>query len=432
MNFYADYVRNKLNAAISSMSSQIEDYVKNPGHDFTRNRKMNFTSTINFLLTMEGGSLNSELHKYFNYDLNQITRSGFIKQRNKLKPDTMEHLFHKFHEQILCNKKYQGYQLLACDGSDLNIFRDPLNPHTYFAGKEGTFGFNQLHLNALYDLQSRRYVDALIQEPYEENESSAMIEMVKKLTTNQKTIIMADRGYETYNIFANIQERGLFYLIRIKDTSKKGSISGSLSLPVSCEFDEEIELIMTRKQKFYKTKGYKYLSNSSPFDFLDSENLFYTLHLRLTQFQLENGVYECIASNLDKEEFSPEKIKELYHMRWGIETSFRELKYTIGLTNLHSKNVEYICQEIYAKLILYNFCEIISANIILEERNRKYTYQLNYTMAIQICRHYLRQTFVTIDVEGLIKKELSPQRPHRQYQRRVIKKRWVSFAYRIG
>ena len=284
----------------------------------------------------------------------------------------------------------------------------------------------------MYDLQSRRYVDALIQEPYEENESSAMIEMIKKLTANQKTIIMADRGYETYNIFANIQERGLFYLIRIKDTSKKGSISGSLSLPVSCEFDEEIELIMTRKQKFYKTKGYKYLSNSSPFDFLDSENLFYTLHLRLTQFQLENGVYECIASNLDKEEFPPEKIKELYHMRWGIETSFRELKYTIGLTNLHSKNVEYICQEIYAKLILYNFCEIILANIILEERNRKYTYQLNYTMAIQICRHYLRQTFVTIDVEGLIKKELSPQRPHRQYQRRVIKKRWVSFAYRIG
>ena len=147
--------------------------------------------------------------------------------------------------------------------------------------------------------------------------------------------------------------------------------------------------------------------------------MFYTLHLRLTQFQLENGVYECIASNLDKEEFPPEKIKELYHMRWGIETSFRELKYTIGLTNLHSKNVEYICQEIYAKLILYNFCEIILANIILEERNRKYTYQLNYTMAIQICRHYLRQTFVTIDVEGLIKKELSPQRPHRQYQREL-------------
>ena len=49
---------------------------------------------------------------------------------------------------------------------------------------------------------------------------------------------------DSAEIFANIQERGLFYLIRMKDTSKKGSISGSLSLPVSCEFDEEIELII--------------------------------------------------------------------------------------------------------------------------------------------------------------------------------------------
>ena len=112
MNFTLIMSATNSTAAISSMSSQIEDYVKNPGHDFTRNRKMNFTSTINFLLTMEGGSLNSELHKYFNYDLNQITRSGFIKQRNKLKPDTMEHLFHKFHEQILCNKNTKAISYL--------------------------------------------------------------------------------------------------------------------------------------------------------------------------------------------------------------------------------------------------------------------------------------------------------------------------------
>ena len=381
---------------------------------------------------MEGGSLNSELHKYFNYDLNQITRSGFIKQRNKLKPDTMEYLFHKFHEQILCNKKYQGYQLLACDGSDLNIFRDPLNPHTYFAGKEGTFGFNQLHLNALYDLQSRRYVDALIQEPYEENKSSAMIEMIKKLTANQKTIIMADRGYETYNIFANIQERGLFYLIRIKDTSKKGSISGSLSLPVSCEFDEEIELIITRKQKFYKTKGYKYLSNSSPFDFLDSENLFYTLHLRLTQFQLENGVYECIASNLDKKEFPPEKIKELYHMRWGIETSFRDIKYAAGLLFFHSRKKDLVIQEIYAKLILYNFCELITGAIVVKKKDRKYSYQINFSIAIAICTEFLRRSCASppVDVIALIGRELIAVRPDRRNPRYLRARTATTFQYR--
>ena len=33
--------------------------------------------------------------------------------------------------------------------------------------------------------------------------------------------------------------------------------------------------------------------------------------------------------------------------RWGIERSFRKLKYTIGLTNFHAKKVEYILQEIF-------------------------------------------------------------------------------------
>lgn len=71
MNFYADYIRNQLSSVIENMEHQSEKFVKNPGHDFTRNRKMNFISTINFLLTMEGGSIGAELHKYFNYDLNQ-------------------------------------------------------------------------------------------------------------------------------------------------------------------------------------------------------------------------------------------------------------------------------------------------------------------------------------------------------------------------
>ena len=46
MNFYADYIRNQLSSVIENMEHQSEKFVKNPGHDFTRNRKMNFISTI--------------------------------------------------------------------------------------------------------------------------------------------------------------------------------------------------------------------------------------------------------------------------------------------------------------------------------------------------------------------------------------------------
>ena len=49
-------------------------------------------------------------------------------------------------------------------------------------------------------------------------------------------------------------------------------------------------------------------------------------------------------------------IKELYRLRWGIETSFRELKYTIGLSCLHGKKTDFllqVLQEVFARLILY-------------------------------------------------------------------------------
>lgn len=49
---------------------------------------------------------------------------------------------------------------------------------------------------------------------------------------------------------------------------------------------------------------------------------------------------ENMKMNLESSNFPPEKLKELYHRRWGIEISFRELKYALGLTCFHSKNVE--------------------------------------------------------------------------------------------
>lgn len=65
----------------------------------------------------------------------------------------------------------------------------------------------------------------------------------------------------------------------------------------------------------------------------------------------------------------------------GIEASFRELKYAIGLSCFYSKKVEYIMQEIYARLILYNYCEVITMNIVIHQKNTKYVYQMNYTIA---------------------------------------------------
>ena len=122
-------------------------------------------------------------------------------------------------------------------------------------------------------------------------------------------------------------------------------------------------------------------------------------------------------------------------MRWGIETSFRELKYSVGLTHFHSKKLDYIKQEIWARLILYNFCEAITTRTVTKQNNRrrKHLYQLNYTRAIHICRFFLTtRKEAPPDVEHLISQELLPVRPGRSDPRKVKVQSAVSFLYRVA
>ena len=69
-----------------------------------------------------------------------------------------------------------------------------------------------------------------------------------------------------------------------------------------------------------------------------------------------------VNTNLDRDSFPPAKLKKMYHQRWGIETAFRDLKHTIGLEHFHSKRAEFIAQEVFARLILYNLCELVASH----------------------------------------------------------------------
>lgn len=393
MNTFATTVKKELSRLIEELSQISCLFCQNPEADFTRNRKLDFKTLIHFFLTMEGGSISKEILEYFNYDVDTVTASAFTQQRKKLLPEALELLFHEFNLCFPGKKKYKGYTLLACDGSDINISRNPDDKDTYFQTTPNDKGFNQLHLNALYDVLERRYMDAIIQPAKKENEYRAMTDMIDRSKLKGKTIIMADRGYESYNIFAHAEKKGWKYLIRVKDKGSNGIVSGC-QLPQKEEFDIVINTTLTRKQTNEVKKNladYKIIPKKSPFDYLDlHKNKFYPITLRIVRFKLSENSYECIITSLDKNEFPAERIKELYHLRWGIETSFRELKYAIGLSNFHAKKVAYITQEIFVRMIMYNFCELITTSVILSQKDTKHNYQVNYTMAIHISRFFLK------------------------------------------
>lgn len=437
LNGYPDLVKDRLFRLIDEMAQNPGLFVKNPGKDFSRNRKLNFTEMIRLLLSMGGNSLGNELMECFSYDVDSPSASAFVQQRNKILPVAFESLMHQFTDSFSDCKTFDGYRPLAVDGSDLNIAHNPDDSDTYFQFSPEIKGFNLLHLNAMYDLCNHLYVDALVQPGRKENECRALADMVDRSDLEDKVIVIADRAYESYNVFAHIEQRGWNYVIRVKDRDSNGILSG-LKLPLEDTFDIKIHMVLTRKQTNAVKANpalYKFVPKASTFDYLDLKtNKFYPISLRIVRFPISETAYETVITNLDKEEFPVFKIKELYHMRWGIETSFRDLKYSIGLTNFHSKKVEFIIQEIFARLTMYNFCELITMHVVIQQKDTKYSYQANFTAAIKICKYFFRclNDASPPDVEALIQKNILPIRNGRSDPRKVKPKPAVSFLYRVA
>ena len=284
-------------------------YAKSPTADFTRCRKLPFNTLITTMLRMEGQSMGNELISIFPRASETPSVSAFIQQRNKLKPGVFDDLFHALvlsTESVQLPKTINGLRLLAIDGSDIHIPTDPTHVESLISLKQGRETYNMLHMNALYDLLQKTYVDEIIQDYNRMNEHKA--------------------------------------------------------------FDA----------------------------------------------------------------YPPSEIKRLYSMRWGIETSFRSLKYTVGLLYFHSKKAEYIRHEIVARLIMYNFSEMITTHVIIHRKDRKYDYKINFAVAVHVCRLFFRGDIAPPDLEAQLSRNIVPIRPDRRRKREKHSSSVISFTYRLA
>ena len=272
--------------------------------------------------------------------------------------------------------------MLFRSGTWINIFHNTKDSESHIE-RSNSKGHNTLALSAMYDLNNYIYTDAIIQPANTQNERGALIDMLPNVS--DKSIIILDRGYESYNVFAHIENIKSNYVMRVKDIHSNGILSG-FNFP-----DKEFERVIKVNISNYQRKAYKSLSNFrfSPsiarFDFSNTEIPVYSLIFRVVRIRLNDGRYECLVTNLSNE-FSSDDLKHLYKLRWGIETSFRELKYSVGLVNFHAKKKDSIIQEIFARLTLHNFCKSIVQNTILMNRDTTHNYQINFVMAVHVCR----------------------------------------------
>lgn len=438
----SDRLKNKLISIIRELCENrelLDQFVKNPGKDFTRDRKLSLELMLRMIIGMKGGSIGREL---FDYDKAiDATSSAFIQQRDKILPEMLEYIFHQFNDacEELKTKRYKGYRLLACDGSGLSISTDEGAP-TYV--KNGSLeGYNCFHLNALFDLCNKTYVDAHIEPRPEYNETAAAIRMIERQKF-EKAIFIGDRGYGAVNLMEHINRvSGLDFLIRVKESW----IAETAALPMEeldTEVSFELRTTQTKEDKeLYKSGKAKFIAGKSKFGKQKKKTTWdfespYQMNVRIVRFQISENNYETIATSLNRFRFPLEEIKRLYHMRWGIETSFRELKYAVGTVNFHAKKESAVKQEIFARLTMYNFCERITLAVVIAKRHGlKWEYQVNYTYAIHVCREFFRHHSDDEPpaVETEIAKHTLPVRPDRKDKRKLIKqKKFVYFLYRVA
>ena len=436
------YLTEKLNDSINELIDDYKSYLTNNENHFSRERKLPLKTMIEAILYMGSNAIKDELYDFFDFK-NTPTTSAFVQQRKKINADAFRFLFNTFNNKTYTSKNnlYKGYRLLAVDGSTIPISHNPNDLDTYMHSNnrfgEPVKGANAFHLNAMYDLLSHLYIDVVIQGEAHKNENGAFIEMLMRYE-GIRSIFIADRNYESLNSFIHVMKKNQKYLIRVKDIGSNGVLS-SLPKQDNEEFDIDYEFIATKKQtkevKAHK-EIYKFMSTTSIFDHFEEGNPFYPVKIRIIRIKIGEDNYESIITNLDRNEFPTEDIKFLYGVRWGIETSFRELKYAVGLNASHAKNREYIKQEIYAKLLFYNFSEKIIRKIKPKKTKnfRKYLYAVNSTRAFHIIRIHLKMKRGgkwPPDIESLIANEIEPIRPDRSDPRKVRKQAPVHFVYRF-
>ena len=105
---FEEKIKRNLDNAIANIAEHRADYVHNPDADFTRNRKMSMGDTMRLIISMDGGSLAKELHVHHSLGGSQITPSGFVQQRSKIKSSAFFDLLRQFGQTEIVRHKHKG------------------------------------------------------------------------------------------------------------------------------------------------------------------------------------------------------------------------------------------------------------------------------------------------------------------------------------
>lgn len=351
---------------------------------FVRKRKLGFRELI--ILIGQGmiRSVQRELNHFFSvlqgeeYSIQEVTKGALTQARRKLKPDAFTEL-----NQTVVKTFYQGapyklwdhHRLLAVDGSTLNLPSHPSITETF--GEHG-FGCradsvkSMATISICYDVLNLITLDARI-DRFNCSEQTLLKQHLGAVEFKKDDILLVDRGYPSIALMYSLQQKGIGFCMRMKDNwwvEVKNMVDQQ-------EQDKEVIFELPSKDRELMEQ----------FGSTDS-----TVKCRLVSIELETGEQEILCvSLLDKENYTIENFKQLYHFRWNVEEAYKLFKCRAGLEVFSGKTAIAVQQDFFAKVFMMTMCAILSFPIESKVRSesakgRKHPRQINRTNALAFCR----------------------------------------------
>lgn len=358
---FSELVR-EVNAVINDVMFLIEHREKETY--FTRSSaKLSFPELICFVLNLPKASLQTEVNRFLNMFAPDKTMSKTSVNEARLKISSNaftainDFIAGKFYEDG-DYKTYKGYRLIAVDGSVFDVN----------AGAAESFGVMETVGNPVVKAQTVALVDVLndividaVMGAYKESERLLAMEAIEVLRQKAdfRDLYIFDRGFPSREIIGELYEQGAHFLMRTSSRFLKAVNSAN-------DKDQTVRITDPNgKQR----------------------------ELRVVNVILPTGANEKLITNVF--DLSPDELKEIYGLRWGIETKYLELKERLQIENFTGSRLELILQDFYATLVIVNLVSLAKweaqalNNSLPPKKRLKYEYKINTNIAIATLRDIL-------------------------------------------
>lgn len=270
-----------------------------------------------------------------------VSKSAVAQARQRLGDEPLKWLFRTsaraWSEQESANYLFGGLRLLAMDGTTLRTAdssenREYFGAQSYASGKVASYP--QARGVTLTALPTHLIVDAAFGQ-YDINEMSYAKALLPSVPDNSVTVF--DKGFLAAEILLGLTCGGhnRHFLIPAKRNTKSTLIEGTaedgiIQMRVSAQARKKAPTL----PKFWQARAITVVDPS--------------------------GREQILLTSLIGKQFKAADIAACYSRRWGIETSYRELKQSMLGTalTLRSKTVTGVEQEIWGALTAYNLIRL--------------------------------------------------------------------------